>query len=125
MYPDDVRYTENHQWARKEDGIATVGISHYAQSQLGDLVYVELPSVGDEIAAGDAVASVESVKAVADVNSPVSGKVTEINEAVADAPEQVNQDCYGAGWMLKIEMSDPGEYDKLMNSADYQKQLPG
>ena len=125
MYPDDVRYTETHQWARKEDGIATVGITHYAQSQLGDLVYVELPSVGDEVKAGDTVASVESVKAVADVNSPVSGKVVEVNDAVADAPEQANQDCYGAGWMLKIEMSDPGEYDKLLNASDYQKQLPG
>jgi glycine cleavage system H protein len=125
MYPDDVRYTENHQWARKEDGVATVGITHYAQSQLGDLVYVELPSVGDQVAAGEAIASVESVKAVADVNSPVSGKVIEINEAVADAPEQVNEDCYGVGWMAKIEMSDPGEYDRLMNAADYQKQLPG
>ena len=79
MYPDDLRYTENHQWARKEDGVVTVGITHYAQSQLGDLVYVELPGVGDEVSAGDGVASVESVKAVADVNTPVSGKVVEVN----------------------------------------------
>jgi glycine cleavage system H protein len=125
MYPDDLRYTESHQWARKENRIAIVGITHYAQSQLGDLVYVELPDVGASVKAGEAVASVESVKAVADVNSPVSGTVVEVNEDLPDTPEQVNEDCYGAGWMFKVELSDPSELDGLMAAADYQKQLPG
>lgn len=125
MYPDELRYTESHQWARKEDGIVTVGITHYAQSQLGDLVYVELPSVDDEISAGEAVASVESVKAVADINAPVSGKVVEVNEELPDAPEQANQDCYGAGWMFKVEASNPDQFDQLMTASEYQKQLPG
>ena len=123
MYPQELRYSESHQWARKEDGTVTVGITHYAQSQLGDLVYVELPQVGQEVSAGQPLGSVESVKAVADVNAPVSGKVIAINGPVPDAPETVNQDCYGAGWLVKIEMSNTSEMDQLLTAEAYQQQL--
>ena len=121
MYPDDVLYTESHQWARVEGNIATIGITHYAQDQLGDLVYVELPQVGDEVTAGEPLGSVESVKAVADVNAPVSGRVIAINEALEETPEQINQDCYGDGWMVKAEMSDPSQVQSLLGATDYVK----
>jgi glycine cleavage system H protein len=123
MYPEELRYNETHQWARKEDGIVTVGITHYAQSQLGDLVYVELPHVGQMVTAGEPFGSVESVKAVADVHAPVSGKVVEVNEPIPDAPETINEDCYGQGWLVKIEMSDASELDQLLTADAYQKQL--
>ncbi len=119
MYPGDLLYSETHQWARVEDGVATVGITDYAQGQLGDIVYVELPRVDDETRRGEPLGSVESVKAVADVNSPVSGRVIEANAALDDAPEQINQDCYGAGWMAKVELSDPSEARSLMSAEQY------
>ena len=117
MYPNDLYYTQNHQWARIEDSTATVGISHYAQEQLGDLVYVELPSVDEEVSAGQPMGSVESVKAVADVNAPVSGRVIAVNEALEETPEQINQDCYGVGWMVKLELSNPVEVKSLLSST--------
>lgn len=119
MYPGDLLYSETHQWARVEDGVATVGLTDYAQGQLGDVVYVELPRVDDETRRGEPLGSVESVKAVADVNSPVSGRVLETNSALDDAPEQINQDCYGAGWLAKIDLSDPAETRALMNAEHY------
>jgi glycine cleavage system H protein len=119
VYPGDLLYSETHQWARVEDGVATVGITDYAQGQLGDIVYVELPRPDDETRRGEPLGSVESVKAVADVHSPVSGRVTEVNTSLDDAPEQINQDCYGAGWMAKIELSDPSEVRSLMNAEAY------
>jgi glycine cleavage system H protein len=119
VYPGDLLYSETHQWARVEDGVATVGITDYAQGQLGDIVYVELPRPDDETRRGEPLGSVESVKAVADVHSPVSGRVTEVNASLDDAPEQINQDCYGVGWMAKIELSDPSEVRSLMNAEAY------
>ncbi len=119
MYPGDLLYSESHQWARVEDGVATVGITDYAQEQLGDIVYVELPRVDDETRRGEPLGSVESVKAVADVNCPVSGRVVETNAALDDAPETINQDCYGSGWLAKIDLSDPAETRSLMNAEAY------
>ena len=121
MYPEDLYYIESHQWARAQGSTAAIGLTHYAQDQLGDLVYVELPKVGDEVEKGQPFGSVESVKAVADVNSPVSGKVTEVNSALEDTPEQINQDCYGEGWMIKVEMTDPGELSSLLRAEAYTK----
>lgn len=123
MYPGDLLYSETHQWARIEDGVATVGITHYAQEQLGDIVYVELPRVDDEAHRGEPLGSVESVKAVADVNSPLSGRVIDVNTSLDDAPEQINQDCYGAGWIAKIELSDPPEARSLMNAQQYHQHI--
>jgi glycine cleavage system H protein len=123
MYPDDLKYTEGHQWTRPDGEAATIGITDYAQDQMGDLVYVELPEVGDEVTAGAPLGEVESVKAVSDVNSPVSGEVTEVNEALVDAPETVNKDCYGDGWLIKVKMSDLSELDALLDSAAYQAHL--
>jgi glycine cleavage system H protein len=123
MYPGDLRYTSTHQWARIEGEIATIGITHYAQDQMGDLVYVELPEVGDDVTAGEPCGQVESVKAVSDVNSPVSGEVTEINEALVDEPETVNKDPYGEGWLIKVQLSDASEAEGLLDSAAYQAHL--
>jgi len=121
MYPEDLYYIDSHQWARVEGKIATIGVTYYAQDQLGDLVYVELPKAGDEVQKGQPYGSVESVKAVADVNSPVSGKVIEVNSALEDTPEQINQNCYAEGWMIKVEMSDPGELPSLLRAEAYTK----
>jgi glycine cleavage system H protein len=123
MYPDDLYYTETHQWARVAGDLATIGITDYAQDQMGDLVYVELPEVGDEVNAGAPLGQVESVKAVSDVVSPVSGEVTEVNQALVDAPETVNRDPYGDGWLAKIRVSDKSEVDALLDSAAYQEHL--
>ena len=119
MYPGDLYYSESHQWARVEDGTATVGITHYAQEQLGDVVYVELPPLDEDATRGEPLGSVESVKAVADVNSPVSGRVVEVNTALDDQPEQINQDCYGSGWLARIDLSDPAEVRSLMSAQEY------
>jgi len=123
MYPKDLKYTEEHEWVRVEDGIATVGITHYAQEQLGDIVFVELPEVGQRLEKGESFGVVESVKTVSDLYSPVSGTVTEINEELLDAPEKVNEDPYGAGWMIKLEMADAGELDELLDAAEYTRML--
>jgi len=119
VYPGDLYYSETHQWARVEDGVATVGITYYAQEQLGDIVYVELPRPDEEAKRGEPLGSVESVKAVADVNAPVSGRVVEVNASLDDAPEQINQDPYGSGWLARIELSDPAEVRSLMNAQQY------
>ena len=123
MYPDDLKYTDTHQWARIEGDIATIGITDYAQDQMGDLVYVELPEVGEEVNAGAPFGQVESVKAVSDVQSPVSGEITEINEALVDTPETANRAPYGEGWLIKVRMSDKSELDSLLDSAAYQELL--
>ncbi len=119
MYPGGLYYSDTHQWARVEEGVATVGITNYAQDQLGDVVYVELPQPDDEIKRGEPLGSVESVKAVADVNSPVTGRVVEANIALDDAPEQINQSPYDTGWLARIELSDPAEIRSLMNAQEY------
>jgi glycine cleavage system H protein len=118
--PGDLKFLKSHEWARVEDdGSVTVGISDHAQSQLGDLVYVELPAVGDSVDAGSASAVVESVKAASDVYSPVSGKVTKVNSALADRPETINEDAYGEGWIFVVEPSDSAELDELLTPAAY------
>ncbi len=122
--PKDLKYTDNDEWVRVEGNVGAVGITDFAQDQLSDIVYVEIVvSEGDEISKGDTCATIESVKAAADVYSPVSGKVVAVNEALPDAPETVNSDAFGAAWMVKIELSDPGELDSLMDAAAYEKHL--
>lgn len=119
--PKTLRYSREHEWVAVEDGIATVGITDYAQEQLGDVVYVELPAVGSQVTKDEPFGVVESVKAVSDVYAPVSGTVTEANGPLADSPEIVNDDPYGDAWMIRVEMSDPDELDDLMSAADYKK----
>ncbi len=119
MYPGDLYYSETHQWARVEEGVATVGITNYAQEQLGDIVYVELPRPDEEAKRGEPLGSVESVKAVADVNSPVTGRVLEVNTELDDAPEKINESPYDSGWLAKIELSDPAEVRALMSAQQY------
>ena len=118
--PDELHYSKDHEWVRVEGNVAIVGITDYAQDSLGDVVYVELPKVGDEFAANESFGSVESVKAVSEVFSPVSGEVVGINETLADAPEKVNTDPYGEGWMIRLQMSKPGEVDSILTAAEYE-----
>jgi len=118
--PSDLKYTKSHEWVRDEgDGIVTIGISDHAQELLGDLVFVELPEVGASLDAGSDCAVVESVKAASDVYAPVSGEVLEVNEELADAPETINSDAYGDGWMFKLKLSDAAELDALMGAEAY------
>ena len=123
MYPDNFRYTKEHEWVLADGDIGTVGITDHAQEELGDIVYVDLPKVGAHIEAGKSLGSVESVKAVSDIYSPVSGEVTAINESLADAPETLNADPHGAAWLVKIRLSAPGEIQNLMTAADYQSYI--
>lgn len=117
--PSELKYTPSHEWIAIEGDIATIGITDHAQDLLGDLVFVELPDVGTSFTAKDECAVVESVKAASDVYSPLSGEVIEVNEALADAPEIINSDAYGAGWMFKLKMSNSGELDKLLDATAY------
>ena len=119
--PDDVRYAPSHEWARIDDEVVTVGISDFAQQSLGDVVYVELPQVGDEVSAGTEACVVESVKAAADVYSPVSGTVVAVNETLEESPEMVNQDPYGDGWFFKVEPTDVEELDDLLDADGYEQ----
>ncbi len=122
--PEDLRYSRDHEWVRVEGGTtARVGITDYAQDQLGEVVYVELPAVGDEVRAGAAAAEVESTKSVSEVYVPVSGTVRAVNEVLADRPELVNQDPYGEGWLLELELADPSELDGLLDAAGYAELL--
>jgi len=118
--PEDLHYSKDHEWVRVEGGEAIIGITDYAQNSLGDVVYVELPKAGDEFAANESFGSVESVKAVSEVFTPVAGIVAKINEALADEPEVVNSDPYGKGWMIRIKMAHPGEVDSLLTAAEYE-----
>jgi glycine cleavage system H protein len=120
-FPEELKYTEEHEWVLVEDDIATIGITDFAQDQLGDVVFVELPEVGDNIEAGATFGVVESVKAVSDVYAPVSGEVVEINEDLPDEPETLNNSPYDAGWMVKVKLSDPSALDELMDVAAYQE----
>lgn len=117
---DDLRYADSHEWVKLEGDIATVGITDYAQHALGNIVYVDMPEVGDEVSAGEEFGAVESVKAASDLISPVSGEVVEINSELEDQPELINKDAYG-NWIMKVKMSDPSELDALMNASDYEK----
>ena len=122
--PGDLKFLKSHEWARVEDnGQVTIGISDHAQGLLGDLVYVELPAVGDSVTAGAAVAVVESVKAASDVYSPVSGKVVAVNEALSDKPETINEDAYGDGWILVVQPDDASQVDELLSPDDYAELL--
>ena len=117
----DLKYRESHEWVRDEgDGTITVGISDHAQEQLGDMVYVELPEVGNDYSQGESCAVVESVKAASDAYAPVSGEVVEVNDALEDEPERVNTDPYGDGWMFKMKLSDPSQLDGLLDADDYE-----
>jgi glycine cleavage system H protein len=118
--PDDLHYSKDHEWVRVEGNVAVVGITDYAQDSLGDVVYVELPRVSDEFAANESFGSVESVKAVSEVFSPVSGEIVGINDTLADSPEKVNQDPYGEGWMIRVQLSNPGEVDSMLTAAEYE-----
>ena len=120
MIPDDVKYSREHEWVRVENGVATIGITQHAQEQLGDLVFVELPGVGDAVETGNPMGTVESVKAVSEVFAPVTGKVVEINETLADHPERINEDPHGEGWIARIELGAAGEPGDLMTAAEYQ-----
>jgi glycine cleavage system H protein len=120
MYPENYRYTKEHEWVLVEGGTGTVGITDHAQQELGDIVYVDLPKVGTHLEQGKSLGSVESVKAVSDVYSPVSGEVVEINPALADKPESLNTDPHGAAWLVKLKLSAPAEVEGLMSAADYQ-----
>ena len=122
--PGDLKFLKSHEWARVEgDGKVTIGISDHAQGLLGDLVYVELPNVGDAIEAGTACAVVESVKAASDVYAPVSGKVVEVNSALADKPETITEDAYGDGWLFTLEISDAEQLNELLSPDDYSELL--
>jgi glycine cleavage system H protein len=121
MYPDDLRYTKDHEWIRPQGDRGVVGITHHAQAQLGDVVFVELPALGRKLEAGEAFGTVESVKAVSELFSPVSGEVLEVNAALAKTPEAVNSDPYGQGWMIVIRPADPKELDALLDSTGYRK----
>ncbi len=120
-YPEDCLYTREHEWIRVEDDVGVIGITDYAQEALGDIVYVELPSVGDHFSQGEPFGNVESVKAVSELYMPVSGEIVEVNEDLADSPQLVNEDPYGDGWMVKIALSDPTELETLMSASEYEE----
>jgi len=124
VYPEDLKYTAEHEWVKAgEDGPVRVGITDYAQDQLGDIVYVQLPEVGSTVRAGDACGELESTKSVSDLYAPVNGTVTAVNEALADQPELINTDPYGEGWLLDIDVEDAAEVAALMDADAYQGQL--
>jgi glycine cleavage system H protein len=123
--PEDVRYTDDHEWAKQNGDAVRIGISDYAQDQLGDIVFVELPEVGDTFGKGDEFGTVESVKAVSELYMPMGGEVTAINDALADEPERVNSDPYDGGWMIEIKATDPAELEALKSKADYLEMLKG
>jgi glycine cleavage system H protein len=123
MYPENFRYTKEHEWVLADDDPETIGITDHAQEKLGDIVYVDLPKVGSRVEAGKSLGSVESVKAVSDIYSPVSGEITEINESLADAPDKLNSDPHGAAWLVKLKLSSPAEIQNLMSASDYQSYI--
>jgi len=125
MYPTDYRYTKDHEWIKAEGGIGTIGITDYAQQELGDVVFVELPRVGAHLKAGASLGTVESVKAVSEIFSPVSGEVTETNATLADAPETINKDPHRAAWFVKVRLANPAEANGLMDAAAYQAYIAG
>ena len=121
MYPEDLRYTKEHEWVRVEGDIGTIGITDHAQKELGDVVFVELPKTGARVEQGQVAGSVESVKAVSDIYSPVTGEVVEVNETLSEAPEKINQDPHGSAWLAKIMLEKPAELDELMTAAQYEE----
>ncbi|HKB08900.1 MAG TPA: glycine cleavage system protein GcvH [Candidatus Polarisedimenticolia bacterium] len=123
IYPEDLKYTKEHEWVAVNGNVGTVGITHYAQSELGDIVYVELPATGSPVVAGEEFGTVESVKAVSEIFAPVSGEVLEVNAGLAKNPETINKDPYGDGWLIKLKLADPKELPSLMSAADYRKYI--
>ncbi|ABB15449.1 MULTISPECIES: glycine cleavage system protein GcvH [Carboxydothermus] len=123
VVPKDLKYSREHEWIKVDGNIGIIGITDFAQKSLGDIVFIELPGVGDEISAGDSFGVVESVKAASDLYAPVSGKVVEVNEEVIESPQLVNEDPYGKGWMIKVEISNEAELDELLSPEDYEKLL--
>ena len=121
MFPEDLKYMESHEWARCEDDIVVVGVTDYAQGEIQDVVYVEMPEVGTIVEQKKGLGVIESVKAAFDLYAPVSGEIIEINEELEDTPELVNENAYGSGWMVKIRMSNPGELDNIMSANEYQE----
>jgi len=121
IFPKELKYTKEHEWAKVEDGTVRVGITDFAQKELGDIVYVELPEVGRRVKRGEAFITVESVKAASDVYAPVSGKVLEVNRELEQHPEHVNEDPYGKGWMARLELSDPSELEALLSAEAYEQ----
>lgn len=119
MIPEGLRYHSEHEWIRQEDQTAVLGITHFAQDALGDVVYLDLPKVGAEIGSGQEIGEVESTKTTSAIYSPVSGKITAVNDELKDKPELVNQDPYGKGWIIKVQMTDPSELKKLMDAKQY------
>lgn len=124
-YPEDLRYLDTHEYVRLEGEIATIGITAFAVEQLGDIVFLELPEIGDAVTKGDSFGTIESVKAVEDLNSPVTGTVIERNEALIESPEQLAEDPYGEGWLLKLRVNDPGDIDDALTAGEYSSQLEG
>lgn len=121
MYPEDCLYSEEHEWIRVEEDTCVMGVTEFAQEELGDVVFVELPETGQVFKVNDEIGTIESVKAVAEVYTPVSGEVTEVNEAITDAPELINEDPHGDGWLIRLRLSDPGELASLMKREAYEK----
>ena len=119
--PKDLKFTEDHEWIRVDGETAIIGITDYAQGELGDVVYVDLPAEGDSFAKQDVFGTIEAVKAASDLYCPISGEIVEINDQIADAPETINKDPYGDGWMIKFKPSDPAEWDGLLSGDDYEK----
>jgi glycine cleavage system H protein len=124
-FPDDLRYSDDHEWAKEGDGVVRVGISDYAQDQLGDIVFVELPEVGETFEKGQEFGTVESVKAVSELYMPVGGEIAAVNESLEDAPELVNNDPYAGGWMVDVRLQDPAEYGELKDKKTYLDMLKG
>src|SRR5262245_29769542 len=120
-FPEDLKYSKEHEWVLVEGNVATIGITDYAQEHLGDIVFVELPAVGDKITKDEAFGVVESVKAVSDIYAPVSGKVLEVNDYLHDSPEMLNEDPYGDGWIVKVEMAEADDVNDLMSAAEYEE----
>lgn len=121
--PENLRYSKDHEWVSVDGDVASIGITDYAQNSLGDVVYIDMPRVGDKFASHESFGSVESVKAVSEVFTPVGGEVVEVNEGLNDTPEKVNSDPYGEAWFIKIKMDNPGEADGLLSSAEYEEYL--
>jgi glycine cleavage system H protein len=121
--PPGLRYSKEHEWVAAEETVATIGITDHAQEQLGEIVYIELPSIGEKVSKDDPFGVVESVKAVSDIYAPVSGTVLEVNEDLAESPEVVNEDPYGDGWLIKVRVSDPADLDDLMDNEEYEQMI--
>jgi len=123
--PADLKYTKDHEWVKVEGNMGTVGVTDYAQGELGDIIYVDVTTVGSDVAMGDTFGTIEAVKTVSDMYAPVSGKIAEFNSAINDNPASVNQDPYGAGWLVKIEITNMGDLDSLLSPEDYKNLVGG